>query len=161
MNTILLKVAELKISNDYCGRFVTKVSGVNSNYFTIIGKDLYLIQEPPVGVYSITISIEDSANRFTPKTQTYTLTITQCTHLTTQPPPTTTNTTTTGTTTTITTTTGTTTTDGPTTTGEPTTTSTTTTATTTTQPLCNVFNCTGNILDEIVECQQGFIFDCI
>ena len=130
MNNILLKVAELKISNDYCGRFVTKVSGVNSNYFTIIDKDLYLIQEPPVGVYSITISIEDPANRFTPKTQTYTLTVTQCTHLTTQPPPTTTNTTTTGTTTTGTTTTGTTTT-GTTTTGT-TTTGTTTTNTTTT-----------------------------
>ena len=78
MYPIFLKVATLNISNNYCGRFVIKLKGTNPDYFTVIGRDLYLIKEPIAGSYSVIVSIEDPAGRFTAKTQTYSLTVTDC-----------------------------------------------------------------------------------
>jgi hypothetical protein len=124
MNEILLKVATLNLT-EYCGNFVIKLKGQYENFFKIIDRDLYLVKKIELpGIYNVIISIEHPAGILTPKTQVYSLTVTQCLVITF--PLTTTGTTTTGTTTTVTTTTV-----GPTTTGEPTTTSTTTTATTT------------------------------
>jgi hypothetical protein len=84
----MLKVANINISDDYCGSFVIKLKGQYANLFSVIDRGLYLVQ--PItqpGTYSVTVSVEDFASRFTPKTTNYTLTVTPC--------PTTTTTTTT------------------------------------------------------------------
>lgn len=107
---ILLKVASLNILNDYCGSYSIKTSGTHASYFSIINKELYLTQPiTATGVYNVSVVIFDPANRFVPKTQPYSLTITACPVDIVDPPP---PTTTIGPTTTV----------GPTTTIEPTTT---------------------------------------
>lgn len=87
MNQILLKVATLNLS-EYCGNFIIKLKGQHPNFFRVIDRDLYLIKKiETVGLYSVIVSIEDPAGRFEAKTQTYSLTVTNCP--TTAPPPTT------------------------------------------------------------------------
>jgi len=78
----MLKVADINISEDNCGLYIIKLYGNDAIYFKVIDKALYfLLEEPNIckSLYTVTISIEDLAGRFTPKTTTYTLNTYNCT----------------------------------------------------------------------------------
>jgi hypothetical protein len=93
------KVADVSISEDFCGPYSVKLKGTDAIYFQLINNELYfLLEEPNIckSLYTVTVSIEDLAGRFTPKTAVYTLSTNgcHCTTTTTIAPTTTTTTTT-------------------------------------------------------------------
>lgn len=72
----MLKVADINISEDNCGLYVIKLLGIDAKYFKVIDKILYFIlseEQITKSIYTVTISIEDLASRFTPKTVIYQL----------------------------------------------------------------------------------------
>lgn len=77
----MIKVADINISEDNCGLYTVKLLGSDAQFFNIIGKSLYFILSQPYickNLYTVTISVEDLAGRFAPKTATYTLNANNC-----------------------------------------------------------------------------------
>jgi len=77
----MIKVADINISEDNCGLYVIRLRGLDAQYFQVIDKKLYfLLTEPNIckQFYTVTISIEDLAGRFIPKTSIYTLNTINC-----------------------------------------------------------------------------------
>lgn len=71
-------VADL-IIGDSCGAYSINLTGNHAEYFSVLNGKLYLEHYPQsVGSYTVTISLEDPANRFDPVQKTYTLTVTEC-----------------------------------------------------------------------------------
>jgi hypothetical protein len=90
MNQILLKLADLNISNNYCGQYVIRLKGSYASYFKVINNALYLVKRIDApGSYAAIISIEDPAGRFTPVIRNFTFVVSSCPQppLTTAPPP--------------------------------------------------------------------------
>lgn len=77
----MIKVADLNISADNCGPYVITLTGADAVYFKVINKELYFLLEKPYickTSYTVTASITDLANRFTPKTAVYNLSTPYC-----------------------------------------------------------------------------------
>lgn len=82
MYTNKLKVADLNISEDFCGLYVFKIYGYYADYFevSIRDKSLYLIKKPPLisGTIVIIVSLEDPSGVLQSIPRTYTLTLYPC-----------------------------------------------------------------------------------
>lgn len=75
----MIKIANINISEDNCGPYVIKLLGNDAQYFKVVGKELYfLLDQPCKNSYTVTISIEDLANRFAPVQTNYTLSSPGC-----------------------------------------------------------------------------------
>jgi hypothetical protein len=80
MTTKKIKLADILIG-DFCGVFTINLIGNSSKYYKLINRELYLIdfsilRKP--GNYTVTISLEDPANRFSPVQKNYTLSVFPC-----------------------------------------------------------------------------------
>lgn len=82
MYTNKLKVADLNISEDFCGTYVFKIYGYYADYFEVSTRDksLYLIKKPPIisGSIVIIVSLEDPSEVLESIPQVYTLTLYPC-----------------------------------------------------------------------------------
>ena len=85
------KISDISVSIDSCGPYRFIVSGAFSQYFAVYNGALYVdpvVFSLPTRTYSITVSIVDIANRLTPVSKNYSISITQCTTTTTTATPT-------------------------------------------------------------------------
>lgn len=77
----MIKVANLNISQDNCGLYVIRLKGTDAAFFRVINNELwFILQQPNIckTSYSVTVSVEDLAGRFTPLTRTFTLNTPNC-----------------------------------------------------------------------------------
>lgn len=92
------KIADIFVSEDGCGPYALALSGVDSQYFTIQNKMLFLKDGVTLNTsikpsYTITVVLKDLANRFIPLTATHTINIVNCNEIIITPTTTTTTTT--------------------------------------------------------------------
>lgn len=77
----MIKVANLNISQDNCGLYIIKLKGTDTSFFKIINNELWFtLQQPNIckTSYTVIVSVEDLAGRFTPLTRTFTLNTPNC-----------------------------------------------------------------------------------
>ena len=77
----MIKVADIDISKDNCGLYTVLLKGADAQFFRIINNELWFILSQPnicKSRYTVTVSVEDLAGRFTPKIVTYTLNANDC-----------------------------------------------------------------------------------
>jgi hypothetical protein len=77
----MIKVADIDISKDNCGLYTVLLKGSDAQFFRILNNELWFILSQPnicKSTYTVTVSVEDLAGRFTPKTATYTLNAINC-----------------------------------------------------------------------------------
>lgn len=75
----MLRVANLSISNDANIPYVIKLYGDDARFFKLENGSLFfLLDQPCKQIYTVVVSIEDLANRYTPVRTEYTLNTTNC-----------------------------------------------------------------------------------
>ena len=70
---IYVPIANIKVSDDGCGIFRYAVSGDVNGLFHVKDDTLFLKKEPPVGVSSVSVLLEDPLGRFDPISTSYSL----------------------------------------------------------------------------------------
>ena len=81
MMPLMIKVANLNISQDNCGLYVIRLKGTDASFFRVINNELWFtLQQPNIckTSYTVIVSVEDLAGRFTPLTRTFTLNTANC-----------------------------------------------------------------------------------